>query len=182
MLHVWSSYKVCHRQFAINSSVSRISNDWWIFYQLEQIQCLPVIMPRHSLSFQYASLDRKRRGGLTATSQDCHNPEPTRTPMGRCHELCMWMPPITCHMAFEGDWQGSLVHGQPSSRWRCGPWNNLIQMWTAANILWSICKPMKNVLNRVQNEWPICYACLLIQKALFHHNVFIVEEEEGGMK
>lgn len=101
-------------------------------------------------------------------------------PMGVCHESCMWMSPITCNMAFEDDWQRPLMHGQPSSHWRLRPWNNLIQMSTAANILWSSHKPMKKVLNRVQNEGSVYDACLLIPKALFHHNLFIVEEEEGA--
>lgn len=38
----------------------------------------------------------------------------------------------------------------------------------------------EKVLNRVQNEGSVYQKCLLIPKALFHHNWFIVEEEEGA--
>lgn len=163
MQRVRSNYKVCHRQFTINNKLLRISNDWWTFYQSEQSQCIPVIMPCHSLAFPCASLNR-RRVELQPPGRIACNPEPT----GDAHGRVSWVMRVnvSCNMASEDEWQT--------------PWNNLIQMWTAANVLWSSHKPMKEGIEQ-GTTWGAChYVCLLVQKTLFHRNLSIVEEEEGA--
>lgn len=102
------------------------------------------------------------------------SPEPTRNV--RSH-ACEYQPlPATWHLRMTDRDPGCMVsHLVTGLR----PWGHLIQMWNATSILWSSHKQMKKVLNRVQDEGSVYHKRLWIPKALFHHNWFIVEEEEG---
>lgn len=99
-------------------------------------------------------------------------------PMGGCHVSCMWVLPITCNRAFDFDWWRPLLHSETSSHWRLRPWSNLIQMWTAASILWFSCKSIKCWRKHKMKGlfiMPVSYS----KTEVFHHNLFTAGGGEG---
>lgn len=165
---------MCPRQLAMDNELLRFSKGWWLFKnQLEQIQYSPIVMPLLLSCILICLPERKKWWSYSCQTETACSPDPVGCPWEGVVS-CVWMSFIICNTAFENDWWKPLRRGRPSRYWKLRPWSNLSQHPVTQ------VQTRKRAFNRVQNGGPVHYACLLVQKEWFHHNLFIAGERKAA--